>query len=63
MTYAVWVLRRAQKESARLPEPAYSRVRVRIQAFADDPRPPGCRKLTGREGWRVRVGLEVLATG
>lgn len=27
-----------------------------IQALADDPRPPGCKKLTGREQYRVRQG-------
>jgi mRNA interferase RelE/StbE len=33
------------------------RIREAIVALADDPRPPGCRKLEGRENeWRVRVG-------
>lgn len=33
------------------------RIREAIEALADDPRPPGCRKLEGRENeWRVRVG-------
>ena len=33
------------------------RIREAIQALADDPRPPGCRKLEGRnDEWRVRVG-------
>ena len=33
------------------------RIREAILALADDPRPPGCRKLEGRENeWRVRVG-------
>ena len=33
------------------------RIREAIEALADDPRPPGCRKLEGREiEWRVRVG-------
>ncbi|MFH0351856.1 MAG: type II toxin-antitoxin system RelE/ParE family toxin [Chromatiales bacterium] len=28
-----------------------------IQALARNPRPPGCRKLTGTENdWRIRVG-------
>lgn len=32
------------------------RIRGAIHALADDPRPPGCRKLEGRETeWRVRV--------
>ncbi len=28
----------------------------RIQALADDPRPPGCGKLSGRDWYRVRQG-------
>ena len=28
----------------------------RIQALADDPRPPGCEKLSGRAWYRVRQG-------
>ena len=33
------------------------RIRAAVYALADDPRPPGCRKLEGREAeWRVRVG-------
>jgi mRNA interferase RelE/StbE len=33
------------------------RIRAAIEALAEDPRPPGCRKLEGRENeWRVRVG-------
>ena len=28
----------------------------RIQALADDPRPPGCEKLTGQDRYRVRHG-------
>lgn len=32
------------------------RVVVRIMALAKAPRPLGCLKLTGREGYRVRQG-------
>lgn len=56
MTYAVALLRRAQKELAGLPNEPYPRVRDAIRSLADDPTPPGSRKLTGREGWRLRVG-------
>lgn len=56
MSYAVLILRRAQKELADLPQDTYARVRDAIRNLSDDPRPPGCRKLTGRDGWRIRVG-------
>lgn len=56
MTYQVSILRRAQKELASLPQQDYERVRDSIAALASNPRPPGCNKLTGRDGWRIRVG-------
>ena len=32
-------------------------IKTAIEALADDPRPPGCRKLSGRKDeWRIRVG-------
>ena len=55
MSYAVTILRRAQKELAALPTASYTRVRDAIYALAENPRPPGCLKLSGREGWRIRV--------
>jgi mRNA interferase RelE/StbE len=54
--YEVLILRRAQKELANLPKPNYLRMRDAIVALASNPRPTGCKKLTGREGWRIRSG-------
>ncbi len=56
MSYTVSILRRAQKELAQLPSGVYECVRDAIRTLSQDPRPPGCLKLTGREGWRIRVG-------
>jgi len=56
MTYGLSILRRAQKELQRLPHEDYERVRDAIRALAHEPRPPGCLVLTGRAGWRIRVG-------
>ena len=56
MTYKPLILRRAQKERSELPESAYGRVKLAIQKLADDPRARGSRKLSGRDGWRIRVG-------
>lgn len=33
-----------------------SRLQGAIRLLAEDPRPPGARKLQAREGYRVRVG-------
>jgi mRNA interferase RelE/StbE len=56
MNYNILILRRAQKELAGLHEPIYSKTKFAIQKLGDDPRPRGSRKLSGRDGWRVRVG-------
>jgi len=56
MSYTVFILRRAQKGLAKLPIEAYKRTKEAIQELSEEPRPAGCQKLTGREGWRIRVG-------
>ena len=56
MTYEVGILRPAFKELVDLPPREYERVRDAIRSLGDDPRPPGCRKLTARDGWRIRAG-------
>ena len=54
--YSLLILPRAQKELAKLPASEYERVRDAIRSLAEAPRPPGSLKLSGREGWRIRVG-------
>ena len=54
--YGVTILRRAQKSLAALPSPGFERVRDALRSLAIDPRPSGCKRLVGRDGWRVRVG-------
>lgn len=36
-------------------EPYYSSIKAAIYNLANDPRPPGYKKLKGRNGYRVRV--------
>lgn len=56
MNYAVLVLRGAQKEHNSIPSPSYQLIEERLLALRDNPRPPGCKKLKDRDGWRVRAG-------
>jgi len=56
MSHTVLILRRAQKELAQLVPIDYERVKAAILKLSENSRPRGCRKLTGREGWRIRVG-------
>lgn len=56
MSYEVLIRRRAARELAEIPLRDYERVKRSIFALAEDPRPQGCLKLTGRAGWRIRIG-------
>jgi len=53
--YQVRVERKAQKELSKIPEPYYSNIKTAILDLGNDPRPKGCKKLKGRDGYRVRV--------
>jgi mRNA interferase RelE/StbE len=55
--YRVLLERTAEKDLSRLSSEIFKRVVVAIQGLAANPRPPGCRKLTGsRHDWRIRIG-------
>lgn len=55
--YTVEIARRAVKAIAKLPRQEQQRVRAAIDLLADEPRPPGCTKLTGEDSaYRVRIG-------
>ncbi|NJL29419.1 MAG: type II toxin-antitoxin system RelE/ParE family toxin [Thermoanaerobaculia bacterium] len=44
------------RELLRLPRPVVERIQQTVESLSLDPRPPGAKKLTAREGYRVRVG-------
>jgi mRNA interferase RelE/StbE len=56
VSYAVSILRRAQRELAALPQETYQRIKAAISDLTEDTQPQGCKNLTGRAGWRIRVG-------
>ena len=56
MSYAVAIHAPAKKSLCRLPENIQSRIARSMLALADNPRPRGVVKLSGREAWRIRVG-------
>ncbi len=56
MNYVLLILRRAQKQLANLNKSEFERVRDAIALLAETPRPNGCKKLVGRDGWRIRIG-------
>lgn len=56
MTYQILIERSAAKSLARITPPHRERLTEAIRALANDPRPPGAKKLSGRDAWRIRVG-------
>ena len=56
MIYKVFILRKIQKELSKIAGKLYEQIKIAIYKLAENPRPTGCRKLTGRNGWRIRIG-------
>lgn len=58
MSYDLRIKPSAVKELRSLQPADRRRVVERIEALAEDPRPPGCEKLTGGARCRVRQGSQ-----
>jgi mRNA interferase RelE/StbE len=55
--YEVFLENAAERDLRRLPVQVFQRVISHIKALAEEPRPPGCRKIVGtKNDWRLRVG-------
>ena len=54
--YELQYKKKAIKALAKINEPYYSAILEAIENLTENPRPIGCKKLTGRTGYRIRVG-------
>jgi mRNA interferase RelE/StbE len=54
--YSLEFKRSVAKDVAAIPKRDLQRIMERIEALRDDPRPPGCVKLSGQEYYRIRQG-------
>lgn len=54
--YSVSILPSAQRQLAKLPNAIAIRIEDKLLGLEKDPRPPGCKKLKGRNAWRIRIG-------
>ena len=55
--YEIVFARSARKELQALPRAVAERILEKVELLASNPRPAGCRKLSGYSGlWRIRVG-------
>lgn len=56
MTYEIFIEKRAQQALSRIARQDQDRIATAIRRLADEPRPHGVKKLSGREAWRIRAG-------
>ena len=54
--YRVVILPAAERHLGRIDSGPRRRIDAAILALAGDPRPHGCRKMSGSEEYRIRVG-------
>jgi mRNA interferase RelE/StbE len=55
-SYSVLIKASAAKELEDLPQKEIRRISRKVQRLGDEPRPPGCEKLTGGNRYRIRQG-------
>ena len=55
-SYRVFLRRSAADELGRIPKKDLARIVARIRALEQNPRSPGCEKLSALERYRVRQG-------
>lgn len=56
MTHKIEILRSAQKQLSKIERKDQSRIIKAIRELAEEPRPQGSKKLSGRPAWRIRIG-------
>jgi mRNA interferase RelE/StbE len=55
LSYSVSFARSASKEIENLSQPVALRILKKIESLPENPRPAGCKKLTGLNSlWRIR---------
>ena len=56
-SYELVVKKSVAKDLREFPKADVRRILQRIRSLADEPRPPGCEKLSGQERYRLRQGV------
>ena len=55
-SYKIEIKKSAVKELSKLPKKELTKIVDKIQSLSDEPRPDGCKKLSGDEKYRIRIG-------
>lgn len=56
VAYKLFIEKAVLKQLKSIPERDYEKIIASIAALANNPRPPGYKKLKGRPGYRIREG-------
>jgi len=56
MTYEIKINRSSQKSLAKLPQKYQNNIISAIRSLSGNVHPNGCKKLSGRNAWRIRIG-------
>jgi mRNA interferase RelE/StbE len=56
VSFHVEVRRSAERELGRISTQARQRIAVALLGLAEQPFPPGVKKLKGSDGYRIRIG-------
>jgi mRNA interferase RelE/StbE len=56
LKYKLFIEKAALKELSKISHKEQPRIISAIKNLSKDPKPPGVKKLTGRDAWRIRVG-------
>jgi mRNA interferase RelE/StbE len=56
LVYEVQIKKRVIKYLSTLRKKDAARIFTAIENLAENPRPSGCKKLTGEEAYRIRIG-------
>jgi mRNA interferase RelE/StbE len=54
--YKIFFKKSVQKDFDAIPKRDPKKILNRIEILTEDPRPPGCEKLTGQQRYRLRQG-------
>jgi mRNA interferase RelE/StbE len=54
--YKIFFKKSVEKDFKVIPKKDLKKILGRIETLAEDPRPPGCEKLTGQHRYRLRQG-------
>ncbi|MFN2261898.1 MAG: type II toxin-antitoxin system RelE/ParE family toxin [Psychroflexus sp.] len=53
--YKLRIERKAVKKLAKIPKPYYTKIKTALLNLSNNPRPQACKKLKGREAFRIRI--------